>query len=93
MGKLPSNFHQRVIDLENEMQEKPSSEDQAIKKLSNLMGLYSTAIEYYFKTAELPKQDYYLEKLTTMQESIRRIETIWNKKPSTPKNRSTEVQN
>lgn len=48
-GELPENFHQRVLDLEIQMQIKPDSEDQGtVIKISELMGLYSVSIGFCY---------------------------------------------
>ena len=48
-GELPENFHQRVLDLEIQMQIKPDSEDQGtVVKISELMGLYSVSIGFCY---------------------------------------------
>lgn len=73
-GELPKDFHQRVLDLEIQMQVKPDSEDQStVKKISELMGLYSAAIEYYNKTQDDNRQQYYVDKLQKLNDEIRSI--------------------
>ena len=47
-GCLPEDFHQRVVDLEIKLEMKGVQEDdQQLAHISELMSLYSAAIEHY----------------------------------------------
>ena len=47
-GMLPEDFHQRVVDLEIKLEMKGvADDDQQLANISELMSLYSAAIEHY----------------------------------------------
>ena len=47
-GQLPEDFHERVVDLEIKLEMKGvADDDQQLANISELMSLYSAAIEHY----------------------------------------------
>jgi len=66
-GDLPEDFHKRVVDLEIKVEMKGVKQDESqIVMLSELMGLYSAAIEHYHRTKDEENYQYYIEKLNKL---------------------------
>jgi len=66
---LPKDFHQRVVDLEIKLELKGVADDnEQVKQIRELMGLYSNAIEYYNRETDEENQTYYVDKLQRLND-------------------------
>ena len=48
-------------------------DQQQVEVIANLMGLYSTAIEFYNREKDEDNQNYYVDKLQKLNETIREL--------------------
>ncbi len=48
-------------------------DQQQVEIIANLMGLYSTAIEFYNREKDEDNQNYYVDKLQKLNETIREL--------------------
>lgn len=61
-----------MVDLEIKLDMRGVSDDsERIAQISKLMQLYSSAIEHYNKTADEENQNYYVDKLSRLNDQIR----------------------
>ena len=76
-GELPPDFHKRVVDLEIKIEMHGVKQDKdnegQIKLLSDLMQLYSAAIEHYNRQRDEENYTYYIAKLQSLNEDIRTL--------------------
>lgn len=73
-GELPADFHRKVVDLEIKVEMNGMSQNnnqEQIRMLSDLMQLYSAAIEHYNRTRDEENYSYYIEKLQKLNTEIR----------------------